>query len=225
MKHWISSAESGNEVVVDRPADYWRAATAAREYERGRFSGLWGRAYRWREENAIQRALGAVRAGSTVLDAACGTGRVTALLWRKGLRATACDISVAMLTVAREQLRFRGYEIPLVVSDIEQLPYSDESFDVVTCVGLLMHLGPDARVRALRELARITRDSLVVQYGRVQALNRLRLHLTGHPPGKVRYTVSEDEMRMDQERSGLTERRRFWVFRGLSSSVVVALSK
>lgn len=210
--------------VVEQAREYWRAPSAAQEYDRTRFHNLWGLVYRWREENAILHALGGVSPDSTMLDAACGTGRVTALLRRNGFRAIGCDISIPMMMVARQRMTSLGYEIPFVASDALHLPYSSKCFDVTTCIGLLMHLDPESRVAVLRELARVTRQRIVVQYGRAQPVNRVRARITGHAPGNVRYAVSETEMQTDLDRSGLGERDRFWVLRGFSSSVVLRLS-
>ena len=77
------------------------------------------------------------------------------------------------------------------------MPYPDQSFDAATCIGLLMHLDAEVRVRALRELARVSRGPLVVQYGCVDVFQRLSARMTGVPPGGVRCPVSEKEMRMD----------------------------
>jgi SAM-dependent methyltransferase len=214
----------GGNAVVERARDYWRVPSTAQEYDHARFDYLWGRVYRWREENGILRALRGVPPGSTVLDVACGTGRVTALLRRNGFRAIGCDISMPMMMVGRQRMTSLGYEVPFVASDALHLPYSSKCFDVTTCIGLLMHLDTDARVAILRELARVTRQRLVVQYGRAQPINRARARITGRRPGGVRYPVSETEMQMDLDRSELTERDRFWVLRGLSSSVVLELS-
>jgi ubiquinone/menaquinone biosynthesis C-methylase UbiE len=212
------------ERVVDRPDEHWRQPEVAETYDTGRFDNLKGRLYRWREERAIEVALGRLRRG-TVLDAACGTGRVTALLQRNGFTATGCDISPAMMAVARRRLASFGYEVPLVESSIECLPYPDQSFDAATCVGLLMHLDADMRVRALRELARVSRGPLVVQYGCVDLFQRVSERLTGVPPGQVRCPVSEKEMRADLARGGLRVLSQSWVMRGLSSSVIVVLAK
>lgn len=214
----------GGNAVVERAGDYWRVPSAAQEYDRIRFDNLWGHVYRWREEKGIRHALRGVPPGSTVLDAACGTGRVTALLRRNGFRAIGCDISVPMMLVGRQRMTSLGYEVPFVASDALRLPYSSKCFDVTTCIGLLMHLDAEARVAVLRELARVTRQRLVVQYGRAQPINRARARITGHPPGNVRYPLSEKEMQMDLDRSELTEHDRFWVLRGFSSSVVLQLS-
>jgi SAM-dependent methyltransferase len=210
---------------VEQPQHYWRAPAVAHDYEDRRFRGVQGRLYRWLEERVIRFALGGLPPGSRVLDAACGTGRITALLARHGFRATGCDISLAMMEVARRQLTSSGYQVPLVESDLEHLPYRDHAFDAVTCIGLLMHFDADARVRILRELARVSRDRLVVQYACPGGLLRVKARMTGRPPGKVRYPISQAAMRMDLARSGLTERARFWVLRPFSSSVILRLTQ
>lgn len=213
-----------SEKVVERPWEHWCRPAVAEEYESRRFHHLKGYLYRWREERAFQLALCGLRPGSSVLDAACGTGRMTALLLRNGFRATGCDVSRAMMNVARRQLAAVGYAIPLVENNVEHLPYRDKSFDAVTCSGLLMHLDADRRVKVLRELARVSRGRLVVQYGCLGAFLRVKARMSGRPPGNVRYPVAEAEMRRDFERSGLTERARFWILRGLSSSLIVLLT-
>jgi len=211
--------------VVRRPGEYWCQSDVAEAYDAGRFDNLKGRLYRWREERAIEKALQGVRAGSTMLDAACGTGRITALLHRNGFTAAGCDISVAMMSVARRRLRSLGHEVSLVESSVERLPYPDESFDAATCIGLLMHLDAVARVNALRELARVTRGPLVVQYGYVDAFQRLGTRVTGRPPGLSQFPVSAEELNSDLETSGLIEQARFWILRGISSSVIVRVAK
>ena len=209
-----------NDVLVDRPGDFWRAPAVAGQYERCRFDNLKGRVYRRREEAIIERALSGLRAGGAVLDAPCGTGRLMSLLRRRGLRPTGCDISIAMMAVARRQLA----AVPLVASDIQHLPYPRKSFDAAICIGLLMHLDGEARIGALRQLASVARERVIVQYGCLNGLNRVKARLTGRAIGNVRFPVSPAEMRTDFERSGLTERARYRVLPGLSSSVVVVLT-
>src|SRR6266850_1510552 len=220
----MTHAQAETERVVDRPGEHWRQPDVAEIYDAGRFDNLKGRLYRWREERAIELALRRFPRGGTVLDAACGTGRITALLQRNGFRATGSDISLAMMAVAHRRFASLGYEVPLVESSVECLPYSDQSFDAATCVGLLMHLDADVRVRALRELARVSRGPLVIQYGCVDVFQRMSAQLTGVPPGGVRCPVSEKEMHADLARSGLKALSQSWVMRGLSSSVIVVLT-
>jgi SAM-dependent methyltransferase len=207
--------------VVDDPRAYWQIAPHAEDYERGRFANVKGRVYRLVEERAIRRAIRALARRSRVLDAACGTGRIVSLLRREGFAPLGCDISVPMMTVARRTLA----EVAFLQSEITCLPFGDGSFDAATCIGLLMHLDRDTRVRALRELARISRRLLVVQYGCVGTFLRVKTRLTGRPAGAVRYPVDEAELRNDVQACGLTEVARFWVLRPFSSSVVLLLAK
>ena len=222
----MASVDTGSEVVVDRPGLHWRVPAIAEDYDNLRFDNLKGRVYRWLEERALQQALAGLEPGSTVLDAACGTGRVTALLRAKGFRPTGYDISEAMIAVARRRLTSLGYpEVPLAAGDAGDLPYPGQSFDAATCVGLLMHLDAEARVGVLRQLARVARGRLVVQYGFVHPFNQAREQLTGQVPGNVRHCIGEPELQSDLVRSGLVERARFWALRGLSTSVILVLTR
>jgi SAM-dependent methyltransferase len=208
--------------VVDDPRGYWQAAAHAEHYERGRFADPWGRVYRVAEERAIRRALRPLARSGRVLDVACGTGRVTALLVREGFaEVVGSDVSNAMMTVAKRQLP----HVEFFQGDATRLPFDDNSFDAVTCIGLLMHLDATTRVAVLKELARISRRPVVVQYGCVGTFLRLTSWLTGRPAGGVRHPVAETEMRRDLERSGLRQLARFWTLRPVSSSVILSLAK
>jgi SAM-dependent methyltransferase len=208
------------QVVID-PRSYWKVVPHAEHYERGRFSDPWGRIYRVAEERAIRRALRPLARSGRVLDVACGTGRVTRLLVREGFaEVVGSDVSNAMMAVAKRQLP----NVEFFQGDATRLPFDDHSFDLVTCVGLLMHLDAATRVGVLRELARISRRPVVVQYGCVGTFLRLTSWLTRRPAGGVRYPVADGEMRQDLERSGLREQARFWTLRPVSSSVILSLT-
>lgn len=96
------------------------------------------------EPSAIQfmSYVGSVTAES-VLEISSGTGRLTRHL-RKYLPVTtkiiASDISSDMLEVAKEQLNDSSIEFR--VADAQQLPFADNSFDLVLCQYGLMFL-PD----------------------------------------------------------------------------------
>jgi len=73
------------------------------------------------------------------------------VLHRNGFRAVGADLS-------REALRLLDLRCPRVLSDVQQLPFLDRSFDAVTCYGLLGHLAGRARTRGAKELFRVLRD-------------------------------------------------------------------
>jgi trans-aconitate 2-methyltransferase len=72
-----------------------------------------------------------LRGDEVLMDAGCGTGRLTAelLLALPAGRVVAVDISENMLTTAREHLSPRfGGQVQLVAADLQQLPF-EQTFD------------------------------------------------------------------------------------------------
>ncbi len=102
---------------------------------------------RWR-----RRAVEAVvRPGDRVLDACCGTGELALAAERAGGRVTGLDFSERML----ERARGKSTAIEWVRADVLEMPFADESFDVVT-VGFGVRNVADLE-RALAECARVLR--------------------------------------------------------------------
>ncbi len=91
-----------------------------------------------------------------ILDAACGTGRISSKLLKKGYLPDLCDISPAMLNVARKKMRDQGVEdkIKIVECDIRGLPFENESYDFVICW--------DGTMEAIGELIRVTKKGGIV---------------------------------------------------------------
>jgi len=96
-------------------------------------------------------------ADGVLLDAAGGTGRVSAPLAANVGRIVVCDVSETML----RQARLKGLET--VQGEIEQLPFADETFDAVLLVDAFHHLNDQQA--ALRELLRVLkpRGRLVIE--------------------------------------------------------------
>ena len=93
--------------------------------------------------------------GKCVLDVGCGTGRVTRMLAeRDPAHITAVDFSVNMLYQAREQLR-AAPRTELVAAQALALPFTDESFDLVTCSLMISHV--EDLQSFVTELARVAR--------------------------------------------------------------------
>jgi SAM-dependent methyltransferase len=89
-----------------------------------------------------------LRAGARVLDAGCGSGRTLQDLRVYG-EVSGIELSPLAAELARER------ELGEVrVGRVEDLPWEDGSFDLVTCLDVLEHT-PDDRV-ALQELRRVT---------------------------------------------------------------------
>jgi ubiquinone/menaquinone biosynthesis C-methylase UbiE len=95
------------------------------------------------------------RAYPSSLELGCGTGFFTLNLMLAGIveRGEVTDLSPGMVEVARRNAQSLGFEISGRVADAEQLPYDDESFDLVIGHAVLHHI-PDVQ-RSLREVLRV----------------------------------------------------------------------
>lgn len=97
----------------------------------------------------------APQAGERWLDVGTGTGAVAARAARAGAHVTASDLAPALIETARRLAAKEGLEVEFEVADVEQLPYEDASFDIVSsAVGAMF--APDQE-RTAAELARVTR--------------------------------------------------------------------
>jgi len=91
--------------------------------------------------------------GLRVLEIGVGMG-ADYLEWLKaGALATGVDLSQASIERARQRCEQAGFHPDLRVADAEQLPFPDNSFDVVYSYGV-MHHSPDT-ARCLREAWRV----------------------------------------------------------------------
>lgn len=111
----------------------------------------------WRRRTV--RAL-RVPAGSVVLDLACGTGDLSRILERQGLRCLGADLSWGMLEE-------NATGVPLVQSDVAALPLATASMDGVVC-GYGLRNFTDLGV-AFAELARVVRPGGRISFLEVAA--------------------------------------------------------
>lgn len=85
--------------------------------------------------------------GTRVLDAGCGMGRFTEVCADAGAEVHAVDLSRAVEAASRN-LEHRP-NVHIYQADIMNLPFSDESFDLIYSIGVLHHT-PDTKAAFLR---------------------------------------------------------------------------
>ena len=143
-----------------------------------------------------------------VLDCGCGTGAVLTLLHERhpDLALTGMDLTQKMIEVAQK----RGLEgVTFLVADAENLPFDDNSFDVVICSHSFHHYPTPQRffdgvARVLRAGGRlIIRDNTgsALWLFKENHYNIPRARLISHT-GDVRF-YSEREVSRFCERAGL----------------------
>jgi SAM-dependent methyltransferase len=96
-----------------------------------------------------------IEPGARVLDIASGTGNAALPAARKGADVTASDLTPALLEAGRGRAEAEGLELQWVEADAENLPFENESFDVVmSAIGVMF--APHHQ-EAADELVRVTR--------------------------------------------------------------------
>ena len=76
--------------------------------------------------------------GMRVLDVAAGTGNASLPAARRGATVTASDLTPSLLETGRERAEAEGLELEWIEADAEQLPFADESYDVVmSAIGVM----------------------------------------------------------------------------------------
>jgi SAM-dependent methyltransferase len=89
--------------------------------------------------------------GKQLLDIGCGSGGALSLAARRGAVVTGLDASANLVAIARERLPNARIEI----GEMEELPFGEETFDIVTGINSLQFAGDV--VNALREVGRVLR--------------------------------------------------------------------
>lgn len=111
------------------------------------------------------------REGMRVLDVGCGTGTNLNLYHRSGCRVFGIDASPAMLEEAKNKL---GNQAELRLGSASDMPYPDESFDLVIGMLTLHEMRRKIRPQVMNEMARVLkRDG--------------RILLIDYHPGSIRF--------------------------------------
>lgn len=97
-----------------------------------------------------------LRAGSQVLDIACGNGNATLAAARSGAHAVGVDYVPSLLEGGRARALAEGLDVEFRDGDAEDLPAEDSSFDAVLSVFGAM-FAPDHQ-RTADEILRVTRS-------------------------------------------------------------------
>ncbi|MDP3104907.1 MAG: methyltransferase domain-containing protein [Candidatus Methanoperedens sp.] len=99
-----------------------------------------------------------------VLDIATGAGFLALEFAKSADTVIGCDLTRNMLLKAREKEKTSGMKnTGFLLSDVESLPFPDNSFDIVSCRFAFHHF-PDPE-KALFEMKRVCRDRLVLVDG------------------------------------------------------------
>lgn len=83
-----------------------------------------------------------IRPDNHVLELGAGTGLHTRVLLQTGAQVTVSDISPNCLSLIKQRFQNFSGNLKTIVADIENLPFEDSSFDVITSAGSLSYGDP-----------------------------------------------------------------------------------
>ncbi|HSF25403.1 MAG TPA: class I SAM-dependent methyltransferase [Blastocatellia bacterium] len=143
-----------------RVHDFWQANPCGAKFVR---SGLGSREFfaeleqhRYASEWHIPKVVGFERfRNRDVLEVGCGLGTDAVSFARNGARYTGVDLTEASIDLVRRRFVLEALPSELRTADAENLPFADESFDLVYSHGVLHHT-PDTQ-RAIDEAHRVLR--------------------------------------------------------------------
>jgi demethylmenaquinone methyltransferase/2-methoxy-6-polyprenyl-1,4-benzoquinol methylase len=143
-------------------------AAIARRYDLLNDLQSFGLHRRWKRRVA---ALAAAAPGARALDLCCGTGDIAFALARRGAETIGLDFSEKMLEVAEERRlknsKLKTQNLKFIQGDAQQIPFPDNSFDIVTVGYGLRNLS--GWERGLDEMFRVARPGarlIVLDFGK-----------------------------------------------------------
>lgn len=117
--------------------------------------------------------LAAGQPGERALDLCCGTGDVALAFARQGLEVAGLDFSEPMLAVAEKRFQTQNLKskfsrpVQFLWGDAQQIPFPDNSFDIVTISYGLRNLADwETGLREIRRVARPGGRLLVLDFGK-----------------------------------------------------------
>jgi ubiquinone/menaquinone biosynthesis C-methylase UbiE len=96
--------------------------------------------------------------GQTVIDVGCAWGNNLIYFIDRGLHATGVDVTNEMVEIGQQNLERLGYKAHIVQGENENIPFPNNSFDVLISTAALHYSsGRSAINKALAEFSRVTK--------------------------------------------------------------------
>jgi len=143
--------------------------------------------------------LACIQLGDAVLDVGCGTGTLAMEVARRVGRAgrvAGIDPGTEQIGCARKKANRRNVPIEFQIGVIEQLPFPDQTFDVVLSTLMMHHLPAPLKRQGLAEIARVLKPGgrlVIADFTRKQERTGLatRFHAGGNSMQELAALVSD----------------------------------
>ncbi len=165
----------------------------------------------WRELRQRTATLARLQPGEQVLDVGCGTGTLAMEVARRVGRAgrvAGVDPGTEQIARARAKAARRNVPIEFQIGVIEQLPFPDQTFDVVFSTLMMHHLPAGLKRQGLAEIARVLKPGgrlIIADFKRKQERTgqAARFHAGGSSMHDLAAIVSEagfDQLEIEEMR-------------------------
>ena len=119
------------------------------------------------EANFLKSSIDSVKKKDVkVLDVACGTGRMLPEVFKaaKNISYVGADTSVEMMRELQKKARLLNKikEVETIIADATNLPFRDNTFDVVYSFHLLWHIEKSEQEKVINEMKRVVRPGGVI---------------------------------------------------------------
>ncbi len=125
--------------------------------------GILGAMKIWSERKALFACLKQIPNVTTMLDIPCGPGRAFPYYQERGYQVMGMDFSPQMSAAATKYQQQLGLTGMVCRGDAFRLPFVDNTFDTVVSVRFSYYFERAQRIALIRELARVSRQAIVVQ--------------------------------------------------------------
>jgi ubiquinone/menaquinone biosynthesis C-methylase UbiE len=126
---------------------------------------------------------GALR-GRNVLECACGTGKLTTVLARQARSVRSFDISPESVRITTQRIEKEHLNnVQVEVASMEELPYEDESFDIVVGLFILHHLAD--LEQGIKQIFRVLRPGGKAVFYETSGSNPILMFWRGRLTGRL----------------------------------------
>jgi ubiquinone/menaquinone biosynthesis C-methylase UbiE len=168
----MAKSSKSDEKALQPPREDADIGTSSEDYAR-RFTGAVGRWFVATQTRLTLGLLQALPAGASVLDVGGGHGQIAPPLIEAGYEVTV--VGSDPVCARRLEPWIRQGRCHFEAVDLHALPYPDRSFDAVVCLRLLPHSVDWHNL--IRELCRVARRSVILDYPSSRSVNVLSNHL------------------------------------------------
>ena len=110
-----------------------------------------------------------------VLEVGCGVGNDLIRFVRAGAHVTGIDLTPKSVYLTNQRLSLYNYKAEVFEADAENMPFEDNTFDLVYSWGVLHHT-PDTE-KAIREVRRVTKGEICVMLYHKHSLVALQMYI------------------------------------------------